>query len=86
MAGIAIRRLKFEDFDGIQVARRIDVMKDGQLAMEIRVIEVTPAGTVSPEIFKLRRRLSVSYRSHHDWKGTITTDDKSAYHSLSPAG
>jgi hypothetical protein len=40
-------------------------MKDGQLAMEIRVTEVAPAGTVSPEIFKLKG---------HEWQRAFTDE------------
>jgi len=51
---LEIRLSKFEDFDGVKIARQIDVLKDGRPAMPISVTQVTPARTVSPESFKLK--------------------------------
>jgi len=62
---IELKRSKFEDFDGIQIARRVDVLKDGRLAMLINVTEVTPAGLLSPESFKLKR---------HEWQRAFTDE------------
>jgi hypothetical protein len=65
IGGLEIRRSKFEDFGGVKIARQIDVLKDGKLAMPISVTEVTPAGTVSPDSFKL---------TGHEWQRAFTDE------------
>jgi len=65
IGGLEIRRSKFEDFGGVKIARQIDVLKDGKLAMLISVTEVTPAGTVSPDSFKL---------TGHEWQRAFTDE------------
>jgi hypothetical protein len=65
LGGAEIRRSQFEDFDGVKIARRIDVLKDGGLIMPISVTEVTPAGTVSPESFQLKG---------HEWQRAFTDE------------
>lgn len=51
LGGIETQRSQFEGFNGVMLARRIDVLKDGKLGMQIRVTDVSPAGTVSPKTF-----------------------------------
>jgi len=51
--GIETRRSEFEEFAGVKVARQIDVLKEGALGIRIRVIEVTPAGTMPVKMFEL---------------------------------
>jgi hypothetical protein len=41
------------------------VLKDGHLAMKIRVTDVVPATTESPEIFKLKG---------HEWQRAFTDE------------
>ncbi len=43
--GIETRRSEFEDFAGVKIARQIDVLRDGVLAMRISVTEVSPGET-----------------------------------------
>jgi hypothetical protein len=47
IGGIETQRSQFEDYAGTMVARRIDLLKDGKLGMQLRVTDVSPAGTVS---------------------------------------
>jgi TonB-like protein len=63
--GIETQRLEFEDFAGVKTARRIDVLKDGKLAMLIRVTEVSPAGTVPAKTFEVRG---------HEWTRSFTAE------------
>lgn len=44
--GIETRQLEFEDFAGVKIARRIDVLRDEKMGMRIRVTEVSSAGPV----------------------------------------
>lgn len=63
--GLETRRLEFSDFNGMQVARRVDVLNAGKLAMRIEVKELEPTGTVDPAIFVLRG---------HDWSRQFTDE------------
>jgi hypothetical protein len=63
--GIETQRLEFEDFAGVKTARRIDVLKDGKLAMRIRVTDVTPAGTVPTKTFEVKG---------HEWTRAFTAE------------
>jgi len=65
--GIETRRSEFEDFAGTRIARRIDVLKDGALGMQIRVTEVSPAGPVPAKIFELRK---------HEWTRAFTDETR----------
>jgi hypothetical protein len=65
IGGLEIRPSNFEDFDGVKIARQIDVLKDGRLAMPIIITEVGPAGTMSPESFKLQG---------HEWQRAFTDE------------
>ena len=47
--GIETRRLEVENFAGAQVARRIDVLKDGKLAIKIRITEISISTGSTPE-------------------------------------
>ncbi len=50
---IETRRSDFADFAGIAIARRIDVLKDGMVAMQISVTEVNPAGPMPAQTFEV---------------------------------
>jgi Gram-negative bacterial TonB protein C-terminal len=64
-SGIETRRLDFADFEGAQVARSIQVLKNNALGMLIHVTDVS-AETAAPEkTFKL---------SGHEWKRAFTDE------------
>jgi len=63
--GIETRRSEFEDFAGVKPARRIDVLKDGKLAVRIRVTDVTPAGTIPAKTFEVKS---------HEWMRAFTAE------------
>jgi hypothetical protein len=63
--GIETRRSEFEDFAGVKPARRIDVLKDGKLAVRIRVTDVTPAGTIPAKTFEVKG---------HEWMRAFTAE------------
>src|SRR5215469_2232439 len=52
--GLEVRRTDFQAFNGLKIARQIDVMKDGRLAVRIRVTDVNSGTGVSASIFKLK--------------------------------
>jgi hypothetical protein len=61
--GSETRRSEFEDFAGVKIAHRIDVLKDGALDMQISVTEVSSAGTIPTGTFELRG---------HEWTRAFT--------------
>ena len=63
--GLESRRSDFEDFNGIHLARRIDVLKDGQLAMRIRVTGVGPSSDEPAKTFELKG---------HEWQRAFTDE------------
>lgn len=63
--GNETRRLELEEFAGVKVARRIDVLRDGALVMQIRVTEVSPAGPTPGETFEIRG---------HEWTRAFTDE------------
>jgi hypothetical protein len=65
--GIETQRLEFEDFAGTRIARRIDVLKDGHLAMRIRVTEVSRAGTTPAKTFEVKG---------HEWTRAFTAEER----------
>jgi hypothetical protein len=64
-SGIETQRLELQDFAGVRIAHRIDVLKDGKLAMRIRVVDVSPAGPVPAKTFELKG---------HEWKRAFTSE------------
>ena len=50
---VETRRAEFQDLDGVRVAHRIDVLRDGLLVMRIKVTEILPAGDVPDSRFRL---------------------------------
>jgi len=63
--GIETKRSQFEDFGGVQTARRVDVLKDGKLALLIRVTDVSPAGSLPAKSFELKG---------HEWGRAFTAE------------
>jgi hypothetical protein len=63
--GMETQRLEFAEFSGAQVAHKIKVFHNGALGMLIRVTEVSAAGTVPDNTFKL---------SGHEWKRAFTDE------------
>jgi hypothetical protein len=59
------RRLDFADFNGMQVARRVEVMLGGKVGMRIDVTALGPAGTVDPHIFVMKGQ---------EWNGQFTSE------------
>lgn len=63
--GIETQRLDLEEFAGVKVARRIDVLKAGKLGMQIRVTEVLPAASLPAKIFEVHG---------HEWTRAFTDE------------
>jgi hypothetical protein len=63
--GLEVRRTDFQDFNGLKLARQVDVLKDGQLALKIRVTEVSSGTTVAAHSFKLKG---------HEWQRMFTDE------------
>ena len=63
--GIETERSEFEDFAGVKIAHRIDVLKEGNLGMRIRVTEVSPAGTIPAKTFEVKG---------HEWTRAFTAE------------
>jgi hypothetical protein len=59
------RRQKFADFNGIQVARVVEVLTGSMVGMRINVTELAPAGSVDTHMFTIK---------HHDWDGPYTPE------------
>jgi hypothetical protein len=51
---IETQRSAFEDFGGVKIAHRIDVLKDGHLAMRIRVSDVAAPASDMSNTFALK--------------------------------
>ena len=51
--------------NGTKVARRVDVLKGGRLAMRIRVLELSNAGVVEPKTFEIKG---------HEWTRAFTSE------------
>jgi hypothetical protein len=52
--GLELKRSKFEDFNGVHVARQIDVAVAGKVGMRIDVTDLQPVGDVDSRIFKIK--------------------------------
>jgi hypothetical protein len=63
--GIETQRSEFEDFAGVKIAHRIDVLKDGRLGVRIGIAEVSPAGTVPSKTFEVKG---------HEWTRAFTAE------------
>jgi hypothetical protein len=65
--GVETRRTNFEDFDTVKLAHRIDVLKDGKLAMRIQVVSVTGAAAVPKDTFEIKG---------HEWTRSFTAETR----------
>lgn len=63
--GLEIRPSDTETYGGVQVARQIDLVKDGKLAMRVTVKEVVPADAAAAKTFKLKG---------HEWRRAFTAE------------
>lgn len=63
--GIETQRSEFQEFAGAKIAHRIEVLKDGQLAMLLRVTEVTATPPVPAKTFEVHG---------HEWTRTFTDE------------
>lgn len=63
--GLETQRFEFEDFAGAKIARRIDVLKDGNLGLRIRVTDVSPAGAIPAKNFEFKG---------HEWTRAFTAE------------
>jgi hypothetical protein len=52
--GLETQRSDFEEYRGAQIARQINVYKDGKLGIQIRVVDVSPASGVTGDTFEVR--------------------------------
>jgi hypothetical protein len=64
---VETQRAEFEDLNGVKIARRIDVLREGVLVMRVRVTEINPAGDVPGSRFRL---------PGHDWERIFTPGHK----------
>ena len=67
LTGVETEWSDFQGFDGLRIARRIDLRKDGKLAIRIRVIDVAPAGSVAANNFELKG---------HEWQRAFTAEER----------
>ena len=65
--GFEIRPVEQQDYNGVLVARRIDVLKDGKTAMRVVVKEIAPADPAAAKDFKLKG---------HEWQRAFTAEDR----------
>jgi hypothetical protein len=65
--GIETKRQEFEDFSTVKVARRIDALRNGGLAMRIDITQVGPAGAVPTKAFEMKG---------HEWTRTFTAESR----------
>jgi hypothetical protein len=64
-AGLEIRPSNQVSYENVQVARQIDVLKDGKVGMRITVKDIIPADSASAKDFKLRG---------HEWQRAFTAE------------
>jgi hypothetical protein len=63
--GLAIKREKFDDFNGVHVARHLEVVLAGKVGMKIDVTELQRAGAVDSKIFTMKG---------NDWSREYTSE------------
>jgi len=64
-AGFEIRPSDEEDYGGVQVAKRIDVLKDGKLGMRITIEQIAPSDPAAAKNFRLKG---------HEWQRDFTDE------------
>ena len=62
-SGVETLRSEFADFNGVKIARQINLLKNGALGMRIRIADVSPAGQVPAKDFEVRG---------HEWTHAFT--------------
>jgi len=67
LAGIETQWSNFEAYNDQRIARHIDVLKDGKLAMQIRLTEISPAGTIPESTLMLKG---------HEWQRAFTAEER----------
>ena len=65
MSGFEIRPSGQQAFNGVQVARRIDVLKDGHVGMRIDIKDIGPSDSSVAKAFKLKG---------HEWQRAFTAE------------
>jgi hypothetical protein len=63
--GLEIKRENFEDFNGVHVARQLQVNLTGKTGMKIKIKDVQPLGAVDAKIFTVKG---------NDWRRGYTTE------------
>jgi hypothetical protein len=63
--GFEIKPLASETYDGVEVARRIDLLKEGKLGLRFTVKEIGPTDTASAKTFLLKG---------HEWQRAFTAE------------
>jgi hypothetical protein len=63
--GIETQRLEFQEFGGVQIANKINLLHEGELAMLIRVTDLEPAGAIPSGTFDV---------PHHKWTRAFTDE------------
>jgi hypothetical protein len=64
-SGVEVRMLSPAAYEGVDVPRRIDVLKDGKAAMRLTVKEIGPADPAQARTFKLKG---------HEWERRFTAE------------
>jgi len=64
-SGFEVRPSVDEDYNGVRVAQRIDVFKDGKLGMRITIKEIGPTDQAAAKDFKMKG---------HDWQRAFTAE------------
>jgi hypothetical protein len=67
LKGLDIWPVNVEPYEGVQVARRIDVLKDGKLAMRVSVSNIGPVDPAAAKNFKLKG---------HEWQRAFTAEER----------
>jgi hypothetical protein len=67
LSGLETVWSKFEEFNGFKVARQMDILKDGKLAVRISITEIAPAGQVAQDNFVLKG---------HEWQRMFTAEER----------
>ncbi len=64
-SGLDLRPAQVEPYGGVQVARQIDVLKDGKLGMRISITQISSANPDSAKSFRLKG---------HEWQRAFTAE------------
>ena len=65
LLGLETRRTQFENFHEVNVARQIDILKDGKIGMKIQITELSKAEAVPDKTFEVHG---------HEWDRTFTDE------------